>query len=311
MRIASIDIGTNTVLLLIADIDEHGNIRVIEHQQRLPRLGKNVDTSGMIQSSAFDRIAWILNEYKNISLQFKADRLIACATSAVRDASNRKEFLSFLEINTEINVEVLSGKDEAYWTYNGVANGIKKSPLPMLILDIGGGSTELSFPQPDGHNGNSALNQYSFQLGAVRLTERFFKHDPPLPEEIESAKLFIREEVAQVRNPGFHRYQLVGVAGTVTSLACIDQQLPVFDVNNVSGYSIQKERVAGWFAKLQTMNHASIKSLSTALEGRADIFTAGVLILLEVMDLFRIPTIIVSERGLRFGLVLREWKSSR
>ena len=109
MRIASIDIGTNTVLLLVADVDEQGIIHPIEHQQRLPRLGKDVDKNKAIHISAFDRIAWILNEYKNLSQQLGAEKIIAGTTSAVRDAKNKQEFVSYLKKNTDIEIEILSG----------------------------------------------------------------------------------------------------------------------------------------------------------------------------------------------------------
>ena len=308
MKIAGIDIGTNTILLLVGDVDNEGNISTIEHHQRLPRLGKNVDASGMIQRTAFDTIASIIKEYVEIAVRQSVKNIVACATSAVRDAANQKEFLSYIKTTAGINVEILSGEEEARWTYRGAVQGIRSLTGPAVVLDIGGGSTELSFPHPDAHNGHSPLHQYSLQIGAVRITERFFKHDPPLAAELQSATTYILEELAQVRNPGFHQYQLVGVAGTVTSLACLDQQLNAFDVKKVSGYSMTKDRVTGWMVRLRTMDNASIRSLSDVLEGRADIITAGMLILCEVMELFRFPSIIVSERGLRYGLLLREWE---
>src|SRR5260221_4496878 len=112
MRIASIDIGTNTLLLLIADIDSSGEIKPVEELQRMPRLGKDVDSKNMIQVSAFDRVAWILNEFKNLSTQMGASRIVACATSAVRDAANRDDFVRHVKSTTGIDVEVISGSEE-------------------------------------------------------------------------------------------------------------------------------------------------------------------------------------------------------
>jgi exopolyphosphatase/guanosine-5'-triphosphate,3'-diphosphate pyrophosphatase len=188
MIVAAIDIGTNTLLLLVAEIDEHGTMRQLEHQQRLPRLGKDVDRTGAIGASAFDRIAWIVQEYKHLAQQLHADRIVACATSAVRDASNRDEFRDFLEKNTGIAVEILSGDEEAVLAYRGALSGIKRAG-PFVVVDIGGGSTQLIYQQPGGGNGNAVLHRFSLQIGAVRLTERNFKHDPPLPAEIESARV--------------------------------------------------------------------------------------------------------------------------
>jgi exopolyphosphatase/guanosine-5'-triphosphate,3'-diphosphate pyrophosphatase len=307
MIVAGIDIGTNTLLLLVAEIDENGRVRQLEHQQRLPRLGKDVDRMGAIQVSAFDRIAWIVQEYRNIAQQFHAEEIVACATSAVRDASNRDEFTKFIEKGTGIRVEILTGDEEAVLTYKGALSGINR-PGPFVVLDIGGGSTELIFQQPGGGNGNAVLHRYSLQIGAVRLTERFFKHDPPLPEEIESAKSLIIEEVSQVRNPGFQGVILVGVAGTVTTLACIDQGLAEFELEKVAGFTLTDAHVARLLSQLTGMNSREISALSAATSGRADILTAGTLILHEVMAHFRFPSVVVSERGLRFGLVLREWE---
>jgi exopolyphosphatase/guanosine-5'-triphosphate,3'-diphosphate pyrophosphatase len=306
MRIASIDIGTNTVLLLVAEVEAGGTIVPIANEQRLPRLGRDVDHRQRISIGAYDRIAWIVQEYTNLALQYRADRIVACATSAVRDASNREEFLAYIKSATGIDVEVLTGEEEAELSYRGTVNGFPHLTRTAVVLDIGGGSTEMSYPLPGSHNGNSRLVHYSMQIGAVRLTERYLKHSPPAPTEIDSAREFIIEELSPVRNPGFAQYQLVGVAGTVTTLACLDQHLTDFDVERVSGYRLGFERVAEWFGRLSSMASTEIRSLSRATEGREDILTAGVLILNVVMRNFGFQDVLVSERGLRHGLALRE-----
>src|SRR5262249_13799264 len=127
MRIAAIDIGTNAVLLLVADVDSHG-LTTIHHEQRLPRLGRHVDQRGAIHPSAFDQIGWIVAEYKNLSLQMQADTIVAVATSAVRDAANQKEFISYVEQTTGVHVEVLSGDEEALSMYLGAISGFKEIP---------------------------------------------------------------------------------------------------------------------------------------------------------------------------------------
>lgn len=311
MIVSSIDIGTNTVLLLIADVDPAGSITPIEHQQRIPRLGKNVDAQRAISVSAFDRIAWIVNEYKNISRQFHAEAVIACATSAVRDASNKHEFLEHLRKTTGVSVEVLTGDQEALLTYQGCMSDVGRTARSCAVLDVGGGSTELIFAQDRKQNGYSNLNRYSFQVGSVRISERYFKHDPPLVEEIASARQCIVEELSQVRNPGLQTYHLIGVAGTATTLACLDQRLMDFDVQRVSGYEFLPDRLADWQVKLCSMSSEEIRLLSRTAEGRADILSAGVLVMHEVVQLFRFEKLIVSERGLRYGMILREWDKSR
>lgn len=322
LRIAGIDIGTNTVLLLVADVARDGTLRVVEHQQRVPRLGRDVDERQIIHTSAFDRIAWILNEYKNLAQQLGTDRLVAGATAAVRDAVNRNEFISYLKQTTGIAVEIISGEDEASLTYHGAVSGRPGKAAPAVVIDIGGGSTEVSFPRPTDLKpepippaarstpGPLALERKSFSFGCVRLTERFFKHNPPEPEEIRGAVGAVTSEFSQLREFNPSAFTLVGVAGTATTLACIDQGLPDFEVEKVSGYVLRRQRVEHWFRRLGGMTIAEIRSLSNATEGRADILTAGVLVLSQFMNQFRIEKMTVSERGLRYGLILREWENS-
>lgn len=307
MKIAAVDLGTNTCLLLIAEITRSGTIRPLHQEQRLPRLGTSVDGTGVIHSDAADRIASVLREYLEISKKHGITSLTVCATSALRDARNAREFIDSVKRSTGVLIEVISGEEEALLTYKGALSGLPPTDEDLLVLDIGGGSTELSFPIPGTRNGSTKLEHYSFQIGAVRITERMLKHSPPLPAELASARELILEELAPVRNPGFERFAAVGVAGTVTTLACLDQRLPAFDLGQVTGYGLSYDSVARWLGRLARMSGPEIASLSLATEGRADILTAGVLILHEVMSVFRLRSIRASERGLRYGIALREW----
>ena len=302
MRVASIDIGTNAVLLLIADIDDNSVIKPVEHQQRFPRLGKEVDNKYIISPSAFETVANVLNEYKNLSQKYEVGNIVACATSAVRDSSNKNEFVNHLKDATGIHVEVISGEDEALITYKGAISGLTKQSKRIVVLDIGGGSTEFSFRR------DNDFVTHSLQIGAVRLTERYFKHNPPIDEEIQLTNAAILSEFLRVGVIDFSSYIFVGVAGTVTTLACLDQNLIEFDVNRVSGYKLTYECVDGWSNKFISMTSLQIRSLSNTTEGRADILPAGVLILLNFMKHFNFKEILVSERGLRYGMAFREWE---
>ncbi len=308
MRLAGIDIGTNTVLLLVADIGEDGALTPVHNEQRLPRLGRNVASKKEIQPAAFDRIGWVLNEFKNLAVQLGADRISACATSAVRDAANRDAFLNHLRSTTGLNVEVLPGQEEAYWSFRGAMSGISSVSRPVVI-DIGGGSTEVIFPAGLwAVEGRNSLRYLSFQLGSVRLTERYLQHDPPHDSEIEAAQIEIRSQWNGMQELERGGYALIGVAGTVTTLACLDQGLSDFDERRVSGYRLSREHVEQWFRKLAGMTKREIEGLSGAAVGRADILTAGVLILDEFIARYGFGEILVSERGLRYGLVIREWE---
>ncbi len=302
MRVASIDIGTNAVLLLIADIDDNGAIKPVEHRQRFPRLGKEVDNKYIISPSAFETVANVLNEYKNLSQKYEVGNIVACATSAVRDSSNKNEFIKHLKEITGIDVEVISGEDEALISYKGAISGLTKQSKRTVVLDIGGGSTEISFKR------DNVFIFHSLQIGAVRLTERYFKHNPPTDEEIQLTNAAILSEFLRVGVIDFSSYIFVGVAGTVTTLACLDQNLIEFDVNRVSGYKLTYECVDGWSNKFISMTSLQIRSLSNTTEGRADILPAGVLILLNFMKHFNFKEILVSERGLRYGMAFREWE---
>lgn len=305
MRIASIDIGTNAVLLLIADVDDQGNIHPIEHKQKYPRLGNKVDEKYTISNSSFKSVADVLDEYKALSEKFKVDKITTCATSAVRDASNKYEFLTYLKKHTDIDIEVISGEDEALLTYNGAVSGLHKLSYQPIVLDIGGGSTELSFYE------NNVFTCYSLRIGAVRITERYFEHNPPTNEEIENAIAAISKEFEKINQTNLTSYSLVGVAGTITTLACLDQHLLEFDIQKVSGYRLSTASVQAWLNKLLKMTSKEIKALSNTTEGREDILPAGVLILNEFLKRFHFKEVIVSERGLRYGLALREWEQWR
>jgi len=304
MRIASIDIGTNTCLLLIADIDKSGILHFVNHQQRFPRIGKDVDSSNVIRQDAFHEVSAILNEYRKIALDHHSDRLIACATSAVRDAINKEEFLTFLQKSSGITVELLSGTEEATLSYIGVISGVEDQSKPYVILDIGGGSTEISYPV------NGIIQSQSLQIGAVRITERYFSNQPPQKNELGEGTNYIDRNLQSINPHIFDGTSLIGVAGTVTTLACLIQDLKTFDRKKVAGFSLSGDQVDEWLDRLSHMNTDEILGLSEATLGRSDILTGGVLILSRFMHLFSFQEITVSDRGLRYGFALRDWKRS-
>jgi len=302
MRIASIDIGTNTALLLIADIDDHGKIRPLEHQQRFPRIGKEVDKNLLISPSAFKSVEEILQNYRNRADHFNVDKTIVCATSAIRDSTNKDDFIAHIKNTTGLDVEIITGDEEALLSYKGAISGLALPPSNMIVLDIGGGSTEISY------QANTKFIFHSFQLGAVRLTERFIRHNPPALDELSDMRKVIIKDFHKLDKYDLTNYSLIGVAGTVTTLACLDQDLMEFDVQKVSGYRLSLDRVKHWLNILTNKKSSEIRLLSNTTEGREDIIIAGILILYEFMRQLEFKEIIVSERGLRYGMVLREWE---
>ena len=306
MRISSIDIGTNTILLLIAETDSAGVMAVLHDEQVIARLGKGVDENRVISQGTFRRAADYLQSYRRTSDSFRSEKIIAVGTSALRDASNKKEFCDFIHRTVGISIEILSGEEEAEWTCRGAVVGIDTGGDKFTVLDIGGGSTEIVSAVRD-----RILDRTSLDIGCVRLTERLLRTSPPTEREIDSSRGLIRKHIEGV---GFVRTGIthaVGVAGTVTTLAAMRLQLLQYDPAKVHGYELQYDDILESFELLKGKTLNEIKSIPQITPGRADILLAGVMILLEFMDAVGIKSITVSDRGLRYGILLREIERSK
>jgi len=300
MTIAVIDIGTNTVLLLVADTDRSGDIRTLAYEQRVPRLGRGVDAAGTLDPEAMKRAVDVLREYRDLITPHAPDAVAVCGTSAVRDASNRGEFRRLVREETGFALEILSGEEEALLTYRGGVSGAPRAGR-YTVVDIGGGSTEIITGDI-----RNIEERISLDIGSVRLTERCLRHDPPTPAELEAAIEIVENEIARASRFTFAGSTLVGVAGTATSLAVLAQGLKTFDVAAVTNYLLPRESVESLFAMLQRMPSGMIRELSEVMEGRSDVIVAGTLIAREIIAHFRFDSMRVSERGLRYGIVLRE-----
>jgi exopolyphosphatase/guanosine-5'-triphosphate,3'-diphosphate pyrophosphatase len=303
MRIASIDIGTNTILQLIADLADDGTLRVHSDEQVIARLGRGVDHSGMIEWDAFTRCEQYLRDYLTKARDAGAELVRCTGTSALRDARNGGEFLDYMFQNIGLEIEILSGDEEALWTYGGAISGFADRGAPFAVLDIGGGSTELTVGR-----GFQIEHRLSQDIGCVRLTEKYLRHTPPTDEELSTMLAVI--DAAIPRFPTFDTATttLVGVAGTVTTLAAIEQQLPAYDPSRIAGFVLTHEMIAHRFEQFRAMDKQRLQEELRIDPGRADIILVGVAILDRLCTLRRIPHIIVSERGLRYGIVMREWE---
>jgi exopolyphosphatase / guanosine-5'-triphosphate,3'-diphosphate pyrophosphatase len=301
--VAVIDIGTNTVLLLVARVDRTGQISTIEFQQRIPRLGRGVDDRKALQRDSMERVIGVLIEYRAIISGHNPDRIAVCGTSAVRDATNGGEFAALIKQKTGFELEVLSGEAEAHWTYRGALSGLP-GVTAATVVDIGGGSTEITRG-----NASEITGKISLDIGSVRLTERFIKHDPPDASEIMALRNAVKDALRMVP-PGIamDESRLVGVAGTATSFALLAQERRTFHLEAVSGFILHRETLRGLVSKLQALSAAKILGTADYMEGRNDIITAGGIILEEVMDLLGADELAVSERGVRYGLAIREWE---
>ncbi len=300
--VAAIDVGTNTVLLLIARVDRDGTLTPIKEIYRVPRLGTGVDARKMLDPDAIARVIAVLDEYRAIASSHGADQTIVCATSAVRDAANRGDFIRLVHQQTGLNLEVLSGEEEALWSYLGAISDLP-SANQVLVLDIGGGSSEMIWGDAQTINKRVSIN-----IGAVRLTERCFHRDPPSEEEINKAGGLIDTALGSIAHTPFPAALLVAVAGTPTTLATLALGLKEFSQKAVAGYVLEREVIERLWHQLHRLPAAEIQKLSDVLEGRADVITAGTLILRRTMDRFGFNAVTVSDKGLRYGLVLRNEK---
>jgi exopolyphosphatase/guanosine-5'-triphosphate,3'-diphosphate pyrophosphatase len=301
MRLASIDIGTNTILMLIADVERNGILSVVRDEHSIARLGKGVDEHGFIQKETFQRVQRILLKFKSIADSNEVQHLAACGTSALRDAANRQEFLDFIREHLSIDIKILSGREEAESTYVGaVSEYLEGSPSgEFAVLDIGGGSTELV--AGTGSNVSSAV---SIDIGSVRLTERILKNNPPDNIALENAVKLVQHHLRHI-SPLPSATVLVGVAGTLTTLAALDLQLKTFDKTLINRYVLTRETIERIFQELRHLTLDEIRSYPQIHHSRADILLAGILILREILHKVNVSQITVSDRGLRYGIVLQ------
>jgi exopolyphosphatase/guanosine-5'-triphosphate,3'-diphosphate pyrophosphatase len=305
MRTSAIDIGTNTILMLIADVNASGEFHVIRDEHVIARLGKGVDSKRMILPETFERVLGYLKDYKRIHEEVRSEKMVACGTSALRDAANSREFIDYIKKHLGFEISILSGDEEADLTYLGGISEFLGSGTEQqyAVVDIGGGSTEFTSGR-----GASITSKISLDIGSVRLTERFLKTSPPGAAGLQDAQRYAVEHLRDLPKLTPHTH-CIGVAGTLTTLAAIDLQLKAYDRRRVSGHILTLETIRGIFNRLKRKRLDEIRAIPQILPQRADIILAGILILLEIMKKIGADRITASDRGLRYGIILREAKA--
>jgi exopolyphosphatase/guanosine-5'-triphosphate,3'-diphosphate pyrophosphatase len=299
MRIAAIDIGTNSTRLLIADVAGDGAVRPIERLNRITRLGQGVDATRMLQPEAIERTVAVLQEYRKLIDEHEAERVRATATSASRDAGNRDDFFAAAEQATGVRPEVISGQEEAALSFRGATAGLHE-PAPYLVLDIGGGSTEfiVGSTEPDG--------LISVDIGCVRLTERFLASDPPTPEELSVALSYVRDHFQDVERevPSVKGARtLVGLAGTITTLAAVELGLSEYDAQRIHHFRLSHDAAEDVFRTLATEPIDQRRHNPGLDPGRVDVIVGGALVAVAVMRHFGFEEMLVSESDILDGLV--------
>ena len=295
---AAIDCGTNSTRLLVVN----GEGTPLERSMRITRLGAGVDATGMLASDSMERCLTVLREYRQIMDKFSVTKGRLAATSAARDASNGDDFLRAAGAVTGIEPELLEGIEEGRLSMAGALSDLGDEDGPFLILDIGGGSTELvAGSGPD----DPGLAVVSLQVGCVRITERFLHSDPPTANELGEAEVMVNEllEQAIADHPRFlASHRLVGLAGTVTTLASLHLGMDVYDRDQVHHHVLSAEDVYDWYRALAGEVTTARLDRAGMVSGREDVIVGGALILASVMARFGFDECLVSEADILDGM---------
>jgi len=293
MRAASIDIGSNTILMTIAEGVNPQNFRILDDVNSIARLGENVDKTSIINLNAVRRAELILSDYRTILDRYNPDKIIAVCTSAMRDAKNNLEIINRFQNIIKGDVLIIDGTTEANISFLGTV----EDAAPSVVIDIGGGSTELII------GSNQEVNyRISTNLGAVRLTERFFSSLPPKQNEIDAFVNFVQLELNKVPLDDFNG-KVYAVAGTATTLSAIDLNLKEYDRSSIHNHQL-------YFHKISTITDILLSSSVESIifdyhvpARRADVLPAGSVILREIMRSMNASTLNISTFGLRYGVI--------
>lgn len=290
-RVAAVDLGTNSFLCLVAEVDSLGQITVLSDEIEVVRLGEGVHKTRAFSKEALERANSAFVRFSKTIKGLDVTKVLACATSAARDAKNSEDLFAIGKKN-QIPIQIISGEKEAELTFNGVVSGLKKKK-GAAIIDVGGGSTEIIFETPKG------LFAQSWDVGCVRLTEMFIKNDPPMAAEVTSIFELANEKINFIPQDDIE--DVVASAGTPTTLAALSLDIE-FDREKVEGFVLTREQIDIWIDRLKNMNQAQRVRLKGLDEKRADVLLTGAILLRVGLDKLQKNKLTVSTRGLRYGL---------
>ncbi len=299
MRVATIDIGTNTVLLLVADRGSDGQLSAVEEHATITRLGQGVDKTRCLAPDAVERTNRCLDQYAEVVRRLGVDRLAAVGTSAMRDAGGGDVVRSHVKSRFGVEARTISGDEEARLTFAGALSGLTIAHAErVVVFDIGGGSTEIVEGEPATRRIHYAR---SYDVGSVRLTERHVHADPPTDAEREALSLAARETFATLPD-ALCGAPVIGIAGTITTLAAVSLGMNDYDGARVHGLSVELkeiERVTSALARLKLADRVKVPGLEPK---RADVIVAGGAIALAFAERMGVSSLTVSDRGVRWGL---------
>jgi exopolyphosphatase/guanosine-5'-triphosphate,3'-diphosphate pyrophosphatase len=300
-RFAFIDIGTNTILCLIAELKTDASFDVLDDLAEITRLGQNVHQTGRISPEGEERSLKVLQRYLERCKHLNVEQIIAVGTSALRDARNSAEVRARFKEQLGLDVRVISGDEEAAYSFLAVQQGLPLNGRELLVVDVGGGSTELI-------RGNAAgvIEAISINVGSVRLTEQFLHSDPVQTGECEKMVVSIEKELRQLPDQWLKDSSiltLVGIAGTFTTLSAVEKKLVCYTHGEVHGSRLTLTEVRRQVALFQGKTIAERKAITGLEPKRADVILAGASLIERIMTLFHSERVIVSDQGVRYGLL--------
>lgn len=299
MRLAAIDLGSNTLRMLLAESD--GNkLDVISEFMRSPRAGMGVKETKQINPQSMLRVLELLRRCRLFWKEIGTEKIVAVATHFSREANNWDTLHKSIIREVGIELRSISEQEEAELAFLGATFDLEKSD-DVLVIDIGGGSTEVIFK-------NKKLQTSSFPFGSLNLTEGFFKNDPPTKKEIKNLRNEISQKLKTLR-PNMNMSNKIGIGGTFTSLALLAQNQKFYDVEKINNYQLKKDKVSEIFEKLISINKFDREELLPWDRSRAEILPAGTLICLEIMNFFNWDFISTRHRGLVHGLAIKASKA--
>ncbi|HET9324413.1 MAG TPA: Ppx/GppA phosphatase family protein [Gaiellaceae bacterium] len=293
MRVAAIDQGTNTTRLLVADVED-GRVDDVRARSEITRLGEGVDSRRRLLPVPIARVRNVLTDYRREAEALGAERVLLTATSAVRDAENGEAFLGEIEWSYGFTTRLLAGDDEAELTFRGVTSD-RRLVGPTLVLDIGGGSTELVVAGPDG-----IASRRSVDIGSVRLTERFLHGDPPAEGELAACAAHVSRTIPERLDVA----DAIGVAGTITSLAAVELRMEEYDRDRIHGHRLTLEAIEREVARLAALPLAERARVTGLHPDRAPVIVAGGIIVRETLRQLGLDGLTVSVRDILHGIAL-------
>jgi exopolyphosphatase/guanosine-5'-triphosphate,3'-diphosphate pyrophosphatase len=298
-KVASIDIGTNTILLLIAKVEE-GKIHPLFEIETIARLGEGVQKNGILLKEAMDRGIQTLTQYLKRCQEMGVQEIFAVGTSALREAKNSEGFLKRVKEKLELSIEVISGEEEAQLSFLAVANDLQESEKPIFVVDVGGGSTEFILGK-----GDEIRNWISLPLGSVRLTEEFLRSDPVQEEEWEKMEGKIRKLLANIPHSQGPP-TMVAVGGTATTLASVEQSLDDFVAEKIHHFVLTRGSLKNQLLIYRSKTIEERKRILGLPVARADVILAGGAILYLAMEELKCRSTLISCHGVRYGLLYKK-----